>query len=269
MSRPGGGGTPKAASRHLVMVHGMWGGAWCWENYAAYFSDLGYECHIPVLRHHGVSPSDAPPPGLGTTGLEDYARDLGAYILDLPESPVLMGHSMGGLLVQMLAQQGLASRTVLLAPAPPAGIHALSFSVFCSFFHMFTTWAFWRKPHKIPFKTARYSFLHHLTPEAQHQAYDRLVHESGCAASQIGLWPLDPGRASCVDERAVTCPQLIIGAENDRIVPAAVVRKVAKKYRATAQYHELPGFSHWLLGEPGWEDVAALVAQWLGRADGM
>jgi len=80
----------------IVMIHGMWGGPWCWENYKRFFEEKGYRCITPTLRYHDVDPKDPPPPELGTTGLLDYAEDLEKEIRALDEPPIIMGHSMGG-----------------------------------------------------------------------------------------------------------------------------------------------------------------------------
>lgn len=252
-------------AKSIVMVHGMWGGAWCWDIFKSYFERKGYECHVPVLRHHDVKPGEPPPVGLGTTGLADYVRDLEEYIQKLPEKPILMGHSMGGLLVQLLSQKDIALKSVLLTPAPPAGIHALTYSVFKCFLSMFLNWGFWRKPHRIPFKRAEYAFLHQLPDAEKKDAYDKLVYEAGKASFQIGFWLLDSERASHVDEDKIKAPQLIITATNDRIVPASVVRKIAKKYERTADFKEFESHSHWLIGEDGWEDIAAFVLEWIEK----
>lgn len=185
----------KAMTKTIVMIHGMWGGAWCWENYKRFFEQKGYQCYTPVLRHHEVDPKDKPPADLGTTGLLDYARDLEDYILklDLDEKPILIGHSMGGLLAQILGSRGLASVIVLLTPASPAGINALKFSVLKSFWSNLTKWGFWRKPFRIPFNAAVYSMMHLLPKEEQKAAYNQFVDESGRASSEIGFWFLDPG----------------------------------------------------------------------------
>ncbi len=92
----------------IVMVHGMWAAPWVWEPFKGYFEEKGFACHTPVLRHHEVCPSNPPPQGLGTTSLLDYANDLESYIRKLPDKPILMGHSMGGLWVQMLTQRDVA-----------------------------------------------------------------------------------------------------------------------------------------------------------------
>jgi len=101
----------------IVMIHGMWGGSWCWDNYRSFFEKRGFRCHTPVLRHHDVRPQDQPPEALGRVSLKDYADDLEAYIRDMDDAPIIIGHSMGGLLAQMLGARGLGKGLALLTPA--------------------------------------------------------------------------------------------------------------------------------------------------------
>jgi pimeloyl-ACP methyl ester carboxylesterase len=216
----------------------------------------------PTLRHHDVSPQDPPPPGLGVTSLLDYARDLEVQIKALDTPPVIMGHSMGGLLAQMLVGRGLGAAGVFLTPAWPAGIGlVLPWSVVKSFRGALMRWGFWRKPHRSTFAEARYAMLHQLSPEEARQAHADMVHESGRAAAEIGLWWLDPHRASRVEPAGLTCPLLVVAGGRDRITPARLVRQVARAYGA--RYEVFPERSHWVLGEEGWQQVAERVAGWL------
>ena len=100
----------------IVMIHGMWGGGWNWENYQKFFEGKGYHCLTPTLRFHDVDPKAPPHPQLGTTSLLDYAEDLEKEIGKLDTLPILMGHSMGGLLAQILGSRGLAKALVFLEP---------------------------------------------------------------------------------------------------------------------------------------------------------
>jgi pimeloyl-ACP methyl ester carboxylesterase len=246
-----------------MMIHGMWGSGAYWGNYRGWFEQRGWRVLTPTLRLHGGRFEDAPPAGLGTTSLRDYAANLERDIAALPEPPVLIGHSMGGLLAQLLAARGKAKAAVLLTPASPRGILALRLSVIRSFWSGLSRWGFWRKPYRQTFGEAAYSMLH-LLPAAQQQAvYRTFCHESGRAAFEIGFWLLDLRRATEVDERLVNCPVLVISGAEDRITPAPVGRSVAAKYHA--EYHVLPGHAHWVVGEPGWETIAELIADWLNR----
>jgi pimeloyl-ACP methyl ester carboxylesterase len=246
------------------MIHGMFAGPWCWENHRRVLERRGHRCVTPALPYHDMDPRGLPDPRLGTTSLLDYAAALERQVRQLGTQPVLMGHSMGGLLAQLLAARGLARALVLLAPAAPSGIISLSPSVLRSFWSIQTRWGFWRRPMRQTFDEAIFSMLHLLPDSERRPTYDKFVFESGRAALEIGYWPLDHLHASRVEESSVTCPVLVIAGAQDRITPASVVRQVAGKYRARAAYREFANHAHWLLAEPGWQEVAEDVGDWLG-----
>jgi pimeloyl-ACP methyl ester carboxylesterase len=252
----------------LFMIHGMWSAPWVWDNYKSFFEELGYVCVTPTLRYHDVAPDDAPHPMLGTTSLLDYARDLEEEIRGLGGSPVIMGHSMGGLLTQMLGSRGLGKALVLLAPAAPSGILALRFSVIKSFWSMMTTWGFWKKPFRITLNEAVYGISNLLPVEEQERLHTKCVYESGRAAAEIGFWLLDFKGAAEVDESQIASPMLIVAGGQDRITPASVTEKLHEKYKAVSKFVEYPDHAHWVLGEPGWEKIAQDVAEWL-KQNGM
>ncbi|HXH73190.1 MAG TPA: alpha/beta hydrolase [Mariprofundaceae bacterium] len=247
------------------MIHGMWCGAWCWDRYKDYFESAGYRCIAATLPFHDEAARNSPDPRLGRTSLLDYADALAEEIAALPEKPILMGHSMGGLLALMLAARGLAEAAVLLTPASPAGIIGITPSVLRSFTGIISRWAFWNKTTFPTMRAAIYGALH-LTPDAERKAvFERLVHESGRAFFEMGLWPFDRRHASRVDATRVQCPMLVIAAGQDRSTPASVVRKLAEEYRHVAEYREFPNHAHWVLGEPGWEEIADSVLDWLRK----
>jgi pimeloyl-ACP methyl ester carboxylesterase len=250
----------------IVMIHGMWGSGGYWENFKGFFESKGYRCVIPTLRFHDMDPKGVPDPRLGTTSLLDYAADLEKLIRELQVRPILMGHSMGGLLAQILGSRGLAKALVLLTPASPHGIIALKPSVIKSFWSGLTTWGFWRKPLRQTFAEAAYSMLNLMPFESQKSIYDQFVFESGRAASEIGFWIFDSKKAARVDESKVTCPVLIIAGEKDRIVPVTITRKIAEKYKRVSTYKEFPDHSHWVVGEPGWQQIAEYIKEWLHQA---
>jgi len=95
-----------------------------------------------------------------------------------------------------------------------------------------------------------------------------IVYESGRAASEIGYWLLDRRRASDVDESKITVPVLVIGGSHDKATPVSVVRKVAEKYGGTSTYKEFTNHSHWVIGEPNWQEIATCIAEWLDQIIG-
>ncbi len=247
----------------MVLVHGMWGTASHWDNFKKYFEARGHRCVTPTLRYHDVGPQEAPDPRLGRTSLLDYAEDLEDLIRSLGEKPIVMGFSMGGILAQLLASRGLAKAIVLLSPAPPAGINALQPSIIWEFRSALLSWGFWKRPFRLPFRETSSAMLNRMPAESRRAIYDGLVHESGRAASEIGFWFLDPKRAIAVDVSKVTCPVLIMSGTDDREHPISVIRKVAERYGQVATFDELPDHGHWLIGEPGWEDIAERIEGWL------
>lgn len=253
-------------ARTIVMIHGMMGGAWCWEEYRSYFEARGYTCVTPTLRYHDVDPDSPPDPDLGTTSLLDYAQDLTQEIERLGERPTLMGHSMGGLLAQILGNRGLGEALVLLAPAAPAGINMLRPTVIRTFWSAQRQWGFWRKPFRLSFDAVARSALQLFTPDGQKDLYGKFVYESGRAAAEIGYWFLDRKGASRVDESRITCPVLVVAGGRDRMTPPPVVRTIAEKYRTVSTYRLFVDHSHQVISEPGWEEVAGYVASWLGDA---
>ncbi len=246
----------------IFMIHGMWGGGWVWENYKKFFGDKGYRCITPTLPFHDIDPKETPPPKLGTTSLLDYAEDLEKEIKKLNTPPILMGHSMGGLLAQILGSRGLAKALVLLTPASPAGINALKLSVIKSFWSGLIK-CLRKKPFRQTFKEAAYSTLYLVPKEEQKEIYSKFVYESGQAAWEIGFWLFDLKRASKVDESKITCPVLVVAGAQDRITPASVVRKVATKYRAVSTYKEFANHAHWVIGGQNWQEVAEYISEWL------
>jgi pimeloyl-ACP methyl ester carboxylesterase len=252
-------------SEHIMMIHGMWCGDWVWDNYKKFFESKGYRCITPTLRYHDNKYRQAPDNRIGTTSLLDYAEDLENEIYKLDQKPILMGHSMGGLIAQMLGSRGLSKALVLLTPASPKGIIALRFSVMKSFWSATTKPGFWRKPMLQTFDEAVYSMMQLLPNEEQKNVYERLVPESGRAAFEIGYWPLDRRSASKVDSAKITCPTLVIAGGHDKITPPSVVHKVADKYSAATTFKEFPDHAHWVIGEPGWKDVAEYSSDWLNQ----
>lgn len=249
-------------SKTIVMIHGMWGGKWCWDNYRDFFEENGYKCIIPILRHHECNPKDVPISHLGTTSLLDYAEDIEKEIQQLDVKPILMGHSMGGLLAQILGSRGLSEAIVLLTPASPYGIIAIKWSVIKSFLSILTKWNFWKKPYRQTFNEAVYSMMNNLETKEQKKAFSKFVYESGQAIFEIGLWFFDSKCAAKVDESKITCPVLVISGTEDKITPASVVKKVAEKYK-TATYKEFSNHTHWVIGEYGWKEIAKFTASWL------
>lgn len=252
-------------SKTIVMIHGMWGSGDIWDGYKDYFEAQGYKVIAPTLRLHGENYLTVAPQALGTVSILDYAADLEKVIRALDEKPIIMGHSMGGLIAQILASRGLAEKLVLLTSAPPAGVMALRPSSTRTFLSVLSAWGFWKKPMRLTFEEAKYGILGLLSPAQQAAEYAKYSFESGQAAFEIAFWPLDANKATYVDSKAITCPILIVAGGKDKIVPASVVKNIAKKYKkhTDVTFKLYKGFAHAVHQQKGWQEIAGFVADWI------
>jgi pimeloyl-ACP methyl ester carboxylesterase len=243
------------------MIHGAFCGPWAFDKFREPFEAAGYKVHVPALRHHGDGARASR--ALGKTSLIDYVRDLDAVIAKLDAPPVLIGHSLGGLLAQMLAAKGLARALVLLAPCPPWGIMPSTLFEIASAQTMLFAGDFWNQPLTPDYWVAAANSLDRLPPAERLKVFSHFVPESGLATFEIMHWAWDAKRAALVNARDVTCPILAMTGEHDRINPPSTVRRIAERYKGRVVYEELPGHSHWLIGEPGWEKIAARAVAWI------
>ncbi|NKF23782.1 alpha/beta hydrolase [Solimonas marina] len=246
----------------VVLVHGMWCTSASWKRVVDILSPRGYDCYVPSLPAHDDSTDQ--PLQVRRQSLRDYldAIERGVAERDFAHPPIVIGHSMGGLLAQQLATRIKPLAMVLLTPATPRGINALTPTVFAAFLPWLLGGAFWRNPHKLGFAHAqRYAF--NGVPVDRHRAlYESLVHESGRAAFELGLWPLDFSRASLVHSAKVECPVYIVSCGKDRLTPAGVVRKLMKRYRhATLRHYAERG--HWVIDDDETEEMMHAICGWL------
>ena len=265
-SVPSGKATKKTFQPPVIFIHGMWGTGKVWEKIAPRFNAAGFSTNAITLRHHDTLITEPAPDGLGTTSLIDYVDDVLAVVDAMDTPPVLVGHSMGGLIAQLVAARTDNVRAVIaLTPGPPAGVFALKISTLALFRKILLARNFWKNPTRMDWQTA-YNGLYHALPEAEaREHYADHVWESGRALFEIAFWLMDKTKAAKLDYENIKCPVLFVAGANDRIVSAAVVKTSAKRYKGKADYVAFAELSHGLLSEPGWENVADKCMGWLTK----
>jgi pimeloyl-ACP methyl ester carboxylesterase len=207
------------------------------------------------------------PAALGTTGLDDYAADLEEEIEALKAPPILVGHSMGVLLAQMLAARTDVAALILLAPSAPWGVPPTTLFEIGAAQSMHLQPGYWKQVLEPQRDVALAHSLDRLPKDMRDAVYDRFVPESGQATFEVMNWALDMNHASAVDSAKVTAPLLFLTGSEDRINPPSTVARIAALYGDRATAEVLPGMGHWLIGEPGWEVLAERALSWLKKRE--
>lgn len=240
----------------LVFVHGAFVSAACWDvHFLPWFASRGFTALAPSLRGHGGSEGE-----LRMAGIMDYVRDLERAVESLDEPPVLIGHSMGGLVVQRYLERHSAAAAVLLASVPPAGLMQstlrlmLSDPLLCSQIGLMQGFGPAAMDQDI---ACRAIFSDHVPP-AELREYSRFMQ----AESQRAIWDMTAG-ALPRPWRVERLPMLVIGAGDDALFTAGESERTARAYGA--ELYLEPGMAHAMMLEPGWEAVAGRIEEWLLR----
>jgi alpha-beta hydrolase superfamily lysophospholipase len=254
----------------LMLIHGAWLSSRSWENFADYFTKRGFAVSAPEWpRKHGdveeLRKDAEELAGLGLTEIVDHHEGL---IRELDQPPVLIGHSYGGLIVELLLDRGLGRAGVAISPAPPKGILVLPFSTLKAAAPALAHPSRWHGVVTLTPEEFAYGFVNTSSPEEAAAAYERYaVPETGQIFYEAGFanFHLHPPTEVHFknEERA---PLLLVGAEKDHTVPASLSHAQYRKYArspAKTDYLEFKGRPHLAMVAEGWAEVAASIDSWL------
>lgn len=253
----------------VVLVHGLWVTPLSWEPFRRRFESRGHLVLAPAWP--GVSGSPAAmrrdASGLHGVGAEDVVAHYTSVIRQLPEPPIIMGHSYGGVITQVLVDRGLGAAAVAIDSVPPKGIYVLPLSTYGALINALVNPLNYRRTFLFSFQKWWRVFANTLSEAEARAAYEaQVIPASGRSIFQAALANLTPHAPTTVNFRNATrAPLLLIGGEKDVIMPAALSRKIFGKYRGSAaitEYKEFPGRSHYLIAEKGWEEVADYALTW-------
>jgi pimeloyl-ACP methyl ester carboxylesterase len=254
---------PKQRSSHapLMFVHGAYTGAWCWDEYfLPWFAERGFEAHAVSLRGHGGSPA----PGLlDLAGIDDYVADLLLAAATLGRPPVLVGHSMGAIVVQRAARRCAARGLVLMAPVPPHGLAGSLFTLATRdppLFLALNTMQLSNGEDNPSIRRVRdYLFSQSVSEADARRHLTRMQRESSRALADLA-WP-----QHLWIRQAVGTPTLVLGAERDAFFPVSMIREASAFHNVTPVL--FPDMAHVMMLEPGWEHVASTILEWLASSD--
>lgn len=255
----------------IVLIHGLWVTPRSWEHWVTHYQNKGYrvitpaypgfEIEVEALRQN--------PDVIAKLTVPETVNHLAGIIENLPVPPIIMGHSFGGIMTQLLVDRGLGAAAVVIDSAPTEGVRAQPPSQAKALLPILKRLSNRHKAAGFTAKQFHYAFTNTLDDASAQAAYDRYA----IAAPGSWVWKYGvfanwtPGHQETWvnykrDERA---PLLFIAGGADHIMPPAVNQSNARKYRKSAavtDYYEFPGRSHWTCAEPGWEAVADYALDW-------
>jgi non-heme chloroperoxidase len=247
----------------LVFIHGTNAGPWTMANFADFFAAKGFACHCPAYRYHDPSPSPEHAAQIKELSIADHVEDIASFVGTLNAQPILVGHSLGGIVAQKLAARGLASAIVLLNGSVNWGVLPTTDQERELGKMFISAGAFWEEALLPDFETMVRFGLNKLDSDEQHRAFQRLGPESGRVMFELFLWMFDDNQTTRIDYDAVTCPVLMVSGTDDLAIPPSTSRLIAERHGERATFHEAPGYGHYLTLEPAWREIAELCADWI------
>ncbi len=249
----------------IVFIHGMFQNPKSWENWMNYFSEKGYNCLAPAWPLHEGEPAELrqnPPAGLGDLSIDDVIGSVEEFILKLDEKPIVIGHSVGGLITQLLVNRDMAKAGIAIDSVAPNAMLDFDWGFFKNS-AIITNPLKGNEPIYTSLESFHESFSNTLSLEETKPYYEQYAtHDSrnvlrGCL-----------GEAGKIDLDLPHVPLLLIAGEKDQIIPPSLTEKNVKAYTdssSVTDYKEFTNRGHFICGEPGWEEVASYAHEWLQR----
>jgi non-heme chloroperoxidase len=241
---------PHATRRPVLFIHGYFATASVFAMWLPFFAARGVPAYAINLRGRAGSRSGI---DLGPASITDFVDDASAVARHLGK-PAVVGHSMGGLIAQRLAERGEVHAAVLISPAPPRGISVMSPRLAIKQLKYLPA-IFQSKTVNPAREDLREIVLNRVPAEMQDVILDALVPDSGRAGKEMSITGVP------VDRDRVRCPMLVFGSRDDRFIPVSIAERIAKRYGAPIRILENHG--HMSVVEPGWESLADAVEQWI------
>lgn len=254
-------------SHTVLFIHGMFMTPLCWSEWERFFQQRGYRTLAPAWPEHDAPVAEQrrrhPDAKLAALTLADVVARYRAIIHGLDEPPILVGHSMGGLVVQILLDEGLGAAGIAIDSAPPNGTISLRYSFLKSNWPVISPSAKLDEPIAMSLDDFRYAFVNGLPPDVQRAAYEKYVVPE---SRRVGKGPTtDTAKLDLACSRP---PLLLVAGGDDHIIPASLNRSNFERYERTpaiTDLREFPGRTHWTIAQEGWQSVAQYVIDWLAQ----
>ncbi|WP_408097311.1 alpha/beta hydrolase [Peredibacter sp. HCB2-198] len=255
--------------RDIVLIHGLWLTPLCWENWIKRFNDRGYNVIAPAwpgMEERAIEDIRQDPTLLRGLGVEEIVNHYDKIIRSLAKPPIIMGHSFGGLFVQLLLDRGLGCAGVSIDGVQTKGVLNLPFST------IRVAWPALMNPLdtngivELTLDQFEFAFANTLNEAEARRAFERYtIPGPKRPLIQAALANLNPNAVTKVNyENINRAPLLFVGSGLDHTVPASINKENANRYKTTTitDYREFPDRSHYTFAEEGWEEVADFCLNW-------
>jgi pimeloyl-ACP methyl ester carboxylesterase len=258
---------PGIDSRTIVFITGAFVSHHCWDNWKTFFERRGYKIVLPAWPRKDADAealrNNHPDSAIAKVTLNELIDHYGQIIEDLPEEPILIGHSLGGLLVQILLNNAFGAAGIAIHSVPPQGVIPIELSFYKSNLSALGFFTDINKTYLISFRKWQYAFTNGMSFEQQKKAYEMLAVPESKRAIRGALTS-----AAKVDFKAEHNPLLIIAGSSDQCIPASLNERNYKKYKSKSsvtQFVVRDGRNHFVLGQPTWKEDAQFILDWIQK----
>jgi pimeloyl-ACP methyl ester carboxylesterase len=253
----------------IVFITGAFVCNTCWDDWRIYFESKGYSTIAPPWPYKNGTTAelrakqsdDVNLAMLTLTQLVDYYTNI---VKSHPEKPIVIGHSLGGLITQIICNRDLAAAAVAIHSVPPLGVFPYEFSFLKAGWRVLGFFTSLKKTYLMSFKTWQYAFVNGMPLIEQRAAYEKFTIPESKTVARGGLT-----KAAKVDFKKSHPPLLLTAGSEGTIIPAHLNRRIYKKYRkdngSIIEYKEFPGRNHFVLGQNTWKEDADYILDWLKR----
>jgi pimeloyl-ACP methyl ester carboxylesterase len=251
-------------SKTIVFVTGAFVHHSVWDNWKTYFEKLGYQVIVPASLYKNSTVEQLridPNKPLSDATLGDVIKHYEQIIGGLKEKPILIGHSLGGLIVQHLLSENVAQGGVVIHSLPPKGVITFKYSFLKSVFKPLGYFTKRSDNYMMSLKHWSYSFTNGMSASEQESTYNKFVIPESKRIARGALT-----KDAKIDYKKPHAPLLILSGSEDHIIPAVLNYKNYKKYKSKqsiVDYKEVPLRNHFVLGQEGWQEEAKYIQNWI------
>jgi len=258
-----------AKTKTVVFVTGAFVTHEGWDEWKGYFERKGYQTIAPAWPGKGEPAAvmrEKHPDGnkvLTDLTLKELVDHYISVIKALPEKPIVIGHSLGGLITQIIVNRDVAAAGIAIHPVPPLGVFPYEFSFLKAGWRSLGLFTSMKKTYLMSFKKWQYAFVNGMPLEEQKKAYEENTIPESKRVARGGLTS-----AAKVDFAKMHVPLLITAGSEDNIIPPHLNLRNFKKYKKNGsllEYKEFEGRNHFVVGQPTWKEDADYILDWITK----